>query len=158
MKENRNTSSFWSTTNIWKILLNCQHVDYYFHTYAFSSRNCSYHEQPTLPFPFSILAWSETPHWTTPSTTFSSLWSSFEPLFTQSTMQMSCFGKRLLDPNRQRSKPQTTPQWPPTFTFIQNGRHGIKREPHLCFQWWWHILRGMWGRGALLQFSFIVPF
>ena len=50
------SSSFWSTTNLWKILLNCQHVNYCFYTYAFSFWICSSCERVTLPFSFSILA------------------------------------------------------------------------------------------------------
>ena len=54
--DNSPSSSFWSTTNLWKILLNCQHVNYCFYTYAFSFWICLSCEWATLPFSFSILA------------------------------------------------------------------------------------------------------
>ena len=178
--DNLSPSSLLSATNLWKILLNCQHVNY-FYIYAFSLWICSSHKQATLPLSFSILVRSGTPSWMAPSTTthhgtrcqelltsdsamflFSSLWSnsnpyssihqppwsSFKPLFTQQepAVQMSCFGRRLLDLNRWRSNPQTTLQRPSTFTFIRDNRHRIKREPYLCFWQHWNILWGMWWR------------
>ena len=114
-------------------------------TTCYGTRHHELLTSDSMTFSFSSLWSNPIPY----SFTHQPPWSSFEPLFTQSTMWMSCFGRHLLNPIRQRSKLQMTPQWPPTFTFIRNSQHGIKRESHLCFRWWWHVLRGMWGRGAL---------
>ena len=95
--DNLSSSSLRSATKLWKILLNCQHVNY-FYIYAFSFWICLSHERVTLPLSFSILAQSGTPSWTAPSTTthygtrcqelstsdsatfpFSSLWSNSNP-------------------------------------------------------------------------------